>query len=60
MMNNLYVTIYPLSKKSDVLREFTHYVQDIKMSSGTTIKVLRRDNVREQRHAGMDRFWKSS
>ena len=43
-MKNRFVTIYPLRKKSDVLLAFERYVQDIKMSSGTKIKVLRSDN----------------
>ena len=59
MMKSRYVMVYPLRKKSDVLSAFTRYVQDIKMSSGTTIKVLRSDNGGEYRNAGMDRFCKS-
>ena len=55
-MDSRYITIYPLRKKSDVLNAFTRYVQDINMSSGTKIKVLRSDNRGAYRSAGMDRL----
>ena len=51
--------IYPLRKKSDVLSALTRYVQDIKMLTGTMIKVLRSDNGGEYRNAGMAYFCKS-
>ena len=59
MMKSRYGMIYSLRKKSDVLSALTRYVQDIKMLTGTMIKVLRSDNGGEYRNAGMAYFCKS-
>ena len=56
LMKSRYFMIYPLRKKSDVLSAFTRYAQDILISCGTTMKVLRSDNGGEYWSVGMDRF----
>ena len=58
MMKSRYVTVYPLRKKSEVVSAFTRFYREIKIASGTKIKVIRSDNGGEYRNAVMDSFCK--